>query len=198
MEGAGYVYLDLETGGLDPHCNTLLQIGAVVDEAAVLIQVDPASQPDMTTTPQALAVNGLSGEPGDGVPILQAMMQFAAFLEAAPYDTLIPVGWRIHFDHHWLATLGSCVLADGPLPKVAWHYQQDLAATHDAIYGVGGMSLEAAFMHVKGHVASAVIAEYERDHGVLVPHRALDDAFMCQILHRYAQDAAAAAALRTK
>lgn len=96
-----YLFLDTETGGLDPETSSLLEVFAcVADEDLNIIEttsVFPKPQGNYYhISPEALRINKFvpppSLDPSDG-------HSFRAFLQMyGERERLVPVGWNVHFD----------------------------------------------------------------------------------------------------
>ena len=95
-----YVYLDVETGGLDPNENPILSICAMTEEGqAFYAQVAAEGRP---CTKEALKVNGFREEElENGQPPAEVAEGFSDWLkglsEGHIYD-LIVAGWNVGFD----------------------------------------------------------------------------------------------------
>lgn len=101
------VFLDVETGGLDPARNPLLSVGAVIDDDQFYVQI---ACDDLTSiTPEAARINGMTVEDlKTGVPTKEAIDMLMSFFQkhSVTARTHTLVGINIGFDKAFLEANG--------------------------------------------------------------------------------------------
>ncbi|MDD4986691.1 MAG: 3'-5' exonuclease, partial [Dehalococcoidales bacterium] len=81
----GALWIDTETGGLDPEKNPLLSIGAVAPSGATFYAQIKAAE-GMESDAKALAVSGL--DPTEGRPEAEVMQELAQFIKDNPHEVI--------------------------------------------------------------------------------------------------------------
>ncbi len=159
-----YVSVDVETAGPNPADYALLTIGAcLIDDPAQVftIELQPVT---MRSTPQALAVTGLSLErlSREGLPPAEAMRRFEAWLQRVvpPGHQPVFVGFNAAFDWMFVADYFHRFLGRNPFG----HTALDIKAFYMGLAGVAWSETTKA----------ALAARYP-DHPALT-HNALQDA----------------------
>ncbi len=134
--------IDTETSGLDPACNALIEIGAVlvspsleeVGRFQILVQPCPYLQID----PESLCISGLSlAELGTkGVPEVDAIAGLSEFvrypLEGGP---VVLAGWNISFDQAFLMAAFRRVQIQWPFGHRSLDIQSVWAYANDWDFG---------------------------------------------------------------
>lgn len=103
-----YLFLDTETGGLDPVETSLLSLSCLLttkDGEEIVAQSWFLKPYDSIykVTPAAMAINKIDlTDQEDVVNYYQCYEQLAVFLRAAKSEYIIPVGWNLPFDLNFL------------------------------------------------------------------------------------------------
>lgn len=167
-----FVCLDLETTGIDPESDQIIEIGAVrYEKGKIKGKFSRLVNPDRQLSQEIVSLTGITDEMLDGAPKLaEVWPEFEAFLDGCE----IIVGHNVRFDISFLRPHLS-----GNLHIVADQFFVDTAALGRMVWpGMKGYSL-------------AVLAELV---GLANPptHRALEDAIATSEVYRYELAALAA------
>ncbi len=107
-----YVVIDLETSGLYPDEDVIIELGALlVEEHSVKARYSTLIRPEKPIAPQIEALTGITNEmlEREGVEMHAAMEQFMAFLNDLPI-----VAHNANFDYNFLCA--ACAVCDLPTP----------------------------------------------------------------------------------
>lgn len=109
MDIATYLFIDTETGGINPPAS-LLSFSAIATDVYfnVLDELTLNVKPDdnhYVVNPKALEINGIDIRAHQAYPYFYAMGAFNNFLKGLKYHDkvkLVPAGWNVQFDIKFL------------------------------------------------------------------------------------------------
>lgn len=136
ISGHPIIYVDVETGGLDPERHALLSIGAVCGENTFEIRIRPVG----LVEDQALAVNGIKREDlEDGVSEYEALDQFISFVRSVSGGSKPMLGgYNTQFDARFLRDLFH--RHDRSFDDLFWYKQLDVFSMALGAIGRSGCS----------------------------------------------------------
>jgi DNA polymerase III epsilon subunit-like protein len=93
------IFVDVETGGIEPRINALLSIGAVSGKDKFYTEIKPAN--GFKVEQQALAVNGLYNYKEHEKTLNEGIQDFKDWVDSLDTTKIIS-GWNVQFDVEFL------------------------------------------------------------------------------------------------